>query len=347
MFNSNTTSPVRALIETSGRETALGAPLGGLAWLGSGETLRLVTAAGDGHLRTYDAKLVQRRDDAVHDGAVLSFARAPGADRVVTGGDDGRVVASTGAADPVIVHAAGSRWIDHVSTGPGRLIAWSEGRKVIVDTGEARLSFDHPSTAGGVAFDGEGKRLGVAHYGGASIWTLADPKAKPRLLGWKGSHLSAQFAPGGRFLITSMQENSLHGWRLTDAANLRMAGYPTRPKSLSFSVSGLWMASSGAEGVVLWPFKGKDGPMGKGGEVVARRQAIATAVAFHPASESIAAGYSDGAIVVARRGSANIVNVRNPRAGAIAAVAWSGGGAVLAYGTEAGIIGTVDMPAGL
>ena len=63
--------------------------------------------------------------------------------------------------------------------------------------------------------------------------------------------------------MSSMQENELHGWRLSDASDLRMGGYPAKVKSLVFLSKGMLMATAGAPGAVVWPFAGADGPMGK------------------------------------------------------------------------------------
>ena len=68
----------------------------------------------------------------------------------------------------------------------------------------------------GLAFLPKGYRLAAAHYNGVSLW-FPNADATPQLLEWKGSHLDATVSPDGRFLVTSMQENALHGWRLADA----------------------------------------------------------------------------------------------------------------------------------
>ena len=334
----------RPLIERVGREIAIGAPLNGMTWLGQGSGQRLVVAAGDGAVRTFDATLAVTLKHDTHGGAILGFARTADGDRVVTGGDDGRVVRSDGRGEVEELARTKGRWIDHVATGPAGAVAWSEGRRAIVLKGASRHELDHPSTAGGLAFDDAGGQFAVAHYNGASIWTL-DGKTggKPKNLGWKGSHVGALFAPGGKFFVTIMQENCLHGWRLSDAGNMRMSGYPSKPKSLSFSSNGLWLATSGAEGVVLWPFKGKDGPMGKSGEIVSPRPSVVTAVAFHPQGDVLAVGYSDGCVVMARRGDAPLVVVRRPKPGAIAGVAWGAAGRHLAMATEEGVVATVDL----
>ena len=48
-----------------------------------------------------------------------------------------------------------------------------------------------------------------------------------------------------------------------------MSGYPARVRSLDWSADGEWLATSGAEQLILWPFQSKDGPMGKQPKVCA------------------------------------------------------------------------------
>jgi hypothetical protein len=60
-----------------------------------------------------------------------------------------------------------------------------------------------------------------------------------------------------------MLEPMLHGWQLFDGQHIRMSGYAARVMSLSWSAGGQWLATSVATRLVLWPFHGKDGPMGK------------------------------------------------------------------------------------
>src|SRR5690349_319249 len=76
------------------------------------ETLLLVSRDG------------QARELRIHGGAIL--ASAAQADSIITGGDDGRIVAT--AVDGTSVELARDpkrRWIDHVATGPRQSMAWS------------------------------------------------------------------------------------------------------------------------------------------------------------------------------------------------------------------------------
>ena len=104
----------------------------------------------------------------------------------------------------------------------------------------------------------------------------------PRKLEWKGSHTAIAIHPDGDAVVTAMQENALHGWRLSDSQHMRMSGYPAKTESLSFTRNGKWLASSGADAMVLWPFFG-GGPMGKAPIELAGGDGImCTRVAAHP-----------------------------------------------------------------
>jgi WD40 repeat protein len=202
---------------------------------------------------------------------------------------------------------------------------------------------DHPSTVTGLSFDNRGKRIAASHYNGASLWFVAAKTDAPRRLEWKGSHTSIALHPDGESVVTTMQENALHGWRIADGQHMRMSGYPTKPESISFSRSGRWLASAGADAVVLWPFFG-GGPMGKppveiagGGSVVVRR------VLFNPRSDVVAAGFADGRVVLADIESRRVLPIAPPGHGAVSALAWNDAGSHLAFGTEQGFAGVVDL----
>ena len=124
--------------------------------------------------------------------------------------------------------------------------------------------------------------------------------APPDIYAWKGSHVSVTVSPDGRFAVTAMQESALHGWRLSDHANMRMSGYPSRVRSLAWSGDGAWLATSGADACVIWPFRDKDGPMNKAPRECAVREAKVSRVAFNPKSLLLAIGYEDGWVLLCR-----------------------------------------------
>jgi WD40 repeat protein len=278
---------------------------------------------------------------AIHAGGIL--ASASDGNRIVTGGDDGELVATD--ADGATVKLASDdrkRWIDQVALGPDGSVAWSAGKIAHVVTGKGdERTYEAPSTVAGLAFAPKGLRLAIAHYNGATLWFPNAAGAKPETLEWKGSHLGIAFSPDGKFLITCMQEPMLHGWRLADAKHMRMSGYSARVRSLGWTADGEFLATSGSEQLILWPFDGKDGPMGRQPRLLARAEARAGVVACHPRQPVTAVGYADGAVLLARLDDGALIEVKPKGEAPVSTLGWDASGQMLAFGTEAGEAGIV------
>ena len=309
-----------------------GAPVLAAAFIGDAPALALA----NGIVR------LSGRDIAAHpDGAMLCAALDRG--RWLSGGDDGRVVAISAAGEVETLAQEKGQWIDALAARDGA-VAWSAGKNAHVrDAKGVVKSWTAPTTVRGLAFLPKGYRIAVAHYNGVSLW-FPNVDATPQVMEWKGSHLDATVSPDGRFLVTSMQENALHGWRLSDGRNMRMTGYPGKSRSLSWSHDGHWLATSGAEACVVWPFKDKDGPMGKPPRECGVRPQRITQVAFHPRALVVAIGYADGLALLSRLGDAAEILVRPAGEGAISALAWDKVGARLLLGTDAGAAGLLTLP---
>jgi WD40 repeat protein len=284
----------------------------------------------------------EERRVAAHGGAILCAAGDE--ERIITGGDDGKVVATdAGGSTTVVATDPKRRWIDHVAVGPDGAIAWSAGKTASARSGKGvERSLEVPSTVGALAFLPKGYRLAIAHYGGASLW-FPSTKAEPERLDWKGSHLVATVSPDGRFLVTAMQEAMLHGWRLVDRKDMRMQGYQARVRSLAWTADGKWLATSGSTQVILWPFQSKDGPMGKTPQLFAPAQEQVDVVACHPTQGIVAAGYADGLILIVRTEDGAEILARKPGGTPVSALSWSPDGKLLAFGTEDGDAGVLDL----
>jgi WD40 repeat protein len=303
-----------------------------------------VLALGDGTALRIDAN-GEKRIVLHRDAAILNAARA--GKRLVTGGDDGRIVAiGVDGSIEEIFHADG-KWIDALAGREDFSIAWSSGRQVSArDPQGAIKPFAAPSSVRGLAYAPKGYRIAIAHYNGATLW-FPNAAAPPEVFTWKGAHLDILFSPDGRFLITSMQENALHGWRITDKQDMRMSGYPAKTRSFSWSRDGHWLATSGAEACIVWSFKDKDGPMKKAPRECGARRAKVSRVAFHPKALVIAIGYEDGWILLCRLNDGAEILVRKPASEAhdpVSALVWEEDGARLLFGTSEGNAGILVMP---
>jgi len=328
-------SDLNHILDTRGRTAQFDAPVTGLAF--AGETAAF--ALGDGSLRLAPD---WRRID-VHKGAILSLCAHPAG--FLTGGDDGAVNLTTPQGAVSTLATYGRKWVEHVAAFPGKspMIAAAIGKDLhlLTPAGQALHKLAHPSTVTGIEFDAKGKRVATSHYNGATIWfTAAGTKAKS--LEWKGSHTGVTLHPAGEAIVTSMQENALHGWRLPDEHHMRMSGYPAKTESMAFTRSGRWLATAGADAIVLWPFFG-GGPMGKPPKELAASEGIVKRVATHPKQEVVAAGFDTGLTVMADLTTDRLLPLAGPGRGAVTALAWSPSGATLAFGTETGFAAILEL----
>ena len=295
-------------------------------------------ASGEVHRLDHGQKSV-----AVHDGLLCATVSLDGKS-LITGGEDGKVAATAADGATTVLAEQPRKWISSVAAGPQGSVAWGVGRTahVRLPDGKAK-SFDHARTVEGVAFAPKGLRLGVARYNGATLHFPATD-GKPTELHWEGAHTAIIFSPDANFVVTAMQENALHGWKLSDGKHMRMSGYPAKVKSMSWSPKGRWLASSGAPAAIVWPFHFKDGPMGKSPiELGTRGNSMVTAVACHPKDEIVAIGYADGMILIGRIADQKEVLLRRQGKGAITSMDWDSGGFRLAFGSERGDCGVVDI----
>ncbi len=278
----------------------------------------------------------------VHQGAIL--AAIGDGRRIFTAGDDGKLFTTDIEGEREFIADSGGKWIDQLALGSSDVVAWSVGKTAFVRTNKGEKKLEVSSTVGGLAFAPKGLRLAVAHYGGVSLW-FPNTDAKPELLTWKGSHLGVMFSPDGRFVVTTMQEPALHGWRLSDGQHMRMSGYPARVRSMAFTADEKWLVTSGAPEVILWPFQTRDGPIGKQPFMLAPgpKDTRVAVVTCNPAQDVLAVGYSDGMVMLVRTADGAEILARRPSGTPVTALAWRPDGKLLAFGTEDGKAGLLPI----
>jgi len=326
------------------KPVAVGAPITAVHFLGDLAAFvcaeeKIALAAADGE--------VSRTD--VHGGAIL--CAASDGKRIVTGGDDGKVVWSRiegGEIVASLIAEVKNKWVEHVATSAASgLIAFTAGKEVHVrDAADPAFTrtFTHEKTVSGLAFEPKGRRLASATYGGCYLWYARIADQKPVMLKWAGSHVALTWSPDGKFLVSAMQENQLHGWRVADEKNMRMGGYPAKVKSLVFLSKGQLMATSGASGAVVWPFAGATGPMGKqAAEVGYDEAAMVVHVAAAPQLGLLAAGLDDGRVWAADVTGERLVPIKSEKGPAITALALSADARRVAWGDEEGGAGVGEI----
>ncbi len=301
-----------------------------------------IFALGDGSVRFEGGEF-----SAAHDGAILCAVAHPSGDGVLTGGDDGRLIWHRRGEAGVLATAKG-QWIDAVdASAESGLIAFSAGKTLtVIDAKDAgfRRDFQHERTVSGVAFEPKGRRIATSTYGGAALWFARIAQQKPTFLKWAGSHTAVTFSPDGAFVITAMQDAQLHGWWLTDQKNLRMGGYPSKVRAMSFLSNGQLLATSGASGVVLWPFIGANGPMGREAtEIGFDEGSLVALVASQPKHGLLAAGLSDGRVWLADPAGQGLNFLKAERGTPITALAMSADATRVAWADEDGQAGVATI----
>ncbi|MBS0547417.1 MAG: WD40 repeat domain-containing protein [Proteobacteria bacterium] len=323
------------------------APVAACAFSRDGTTVGF--GLGDGQVRLLPADPKPPATAAAepqHKGAVLSLIGDPTTDGFVSGGDDGRLlrIALDGGAVEIVNQKG--KWIDklaaHRATGA---IAASVGKMaLLVDkTGATREFGPHQSTVTSVDFSKDGSRIGAAHYDGITVWSIGAVTLPPRSFKWRGSHVALKWSTDGKFIATGTQENDIHVWRIAQATDMRMQGYPAKVKSLSWSADARWLYTSSQPVFTAWPFAGK-GPEGKPPLQFGDEGAgLMTVIAAHPTAEYVAGGYDSGEVQVGDIKSKRSAVIRMVDGNAVTCLAWSPDGASLAAGTDNGDMLVIDL----
>ena len=329
------------------RSIASDAPVAACAFSRDGATVAF--GLGDGQVRLLAADIKQPAGaiaEPVHKGAVLSLIGDPVGDGFVSGGDDGRLlrIALDGGATELATQKG--KWIDklaaHRTTGA---VAASVGKMALVidKAGEAREFGPHQSTVAALDFSKDGSRVAAAHYDGITVWSIGAVILPPRRFAWRGSHVALKWSTDGKFIATGTQENDIHVWRIAQATDMRMQGYPAKVKSLSWSADARWLYTSSQPVFTAWPFAGK-GPEGKPPLQFGDEGAgLLTVVAAHPTAEYVVGGYDSGELQVGDIKAKRSAVLRMSDGAAITCLAWSPDGTHVAAGNETGDMLVIDL----
>ena len=278
----------------------------------------------------------------LHGGAILSSATD--GKRLLTGGDDGRIVAvDEASATECIFSEDKARWIDRLAAGRGGSMAWSVGKQVFFRTAGGREKVVQvPSSVGGLAFARDELLLAIAHYNGV---TLCEPRSDHRLteLNWKGSHVVVTFSLDGQVLVSTMREPTLHAWQLANKKDLPMPGYPSRVRSVDWTASGRFLATSGSDRLTLLTFQTQDNPLARMPLLLAPYRRLVAAVACHPTKEIAAVGYEDGLVLLVRIPDGAEIMVKAPDDSPITAMRWNEIGTRFGIASESGRCRIISM----
>jgi WD40 repeat protein len=329
------------------RTTSTDAPVAAATFSPDGKTVAF--GLGDGRVQFLPADIKDQANGPsieAHAGAVLSLIGDANGEGFVSGGDDGRVLRlGTDGAATEIANQKG-KWIEKLAAhrASGTIAASAGKTALVIDKAGAVREFGpHQSTVAGLDFSKDGGRIAAAHYGGITVWSIGNVTLPPRRLAWAGSHVALKWSPDGKFIATGTQENDIHVWRVAQATDMRMQGYPAKVKSLSWSADARWLYTSSQPVFTAWSFAGK-GPEGKPPLQFGEEGAgLITVVAAHPAAEFVAGGYDSGELQLGDIKTRRSVVLKMSDGSPITCLAWSPDGFHLAAGNEKGDMLVADL----
>jgi WD40 repeat protein len=197
-----------------------------------------------------------------------------------------------------VLIAPNATWADHAcwSAHGDAAVALGARAHVVARDGVTAVTEPVASTIAGLAFTPSGKSLGAACYGGVQLFEPATGRAT-RKLDWKGSMLSIKFAPDGSTVACGCQDHSVHFWRIASGKDAQMCGYPAKPREISFSWDGRWLATGGDATISVWPFD-RRGPEGRRPVQLEGHPVVVTALAYAPLVDLLLSGARDGTVVL-------------------------------------------------
>jgi len=284
-----------------------------------------------------------------HRGEVMSLAVEPVTGRLATAGADGTVIVSDPRGGQRVVHAF-ARTPEFVAWQPGGGgLAYAFGRTVRFQAGDGTTSdFELESTATGLAFSADGRKLAAAAFGGVSILaTLPACGKEPTRLPMVGSLVSLTWSPDGKVVACATQDRAVAFWRVLsniDHAS-QMGGYPAKVKALAWDPKSQLLATGGGQRVTIWRFRGL-GPEGTKPLELEAHQDDVSALAFHPERRLLASAGADGAVCIwdLRRDRPLTMGLVGSVAAPIAHLAWSNDGVLLVASDAHGFVAAFDCP---
>lgn len=286
---------------------------------------------------------------AAHPFGVLTAAWSNDGARFVVGGHDG--IARIYGRDGIelgVVDAGGwvarLRWspvVDTLAIGAGRNLITTD------ESGNAQRHYDDvASTVADVVWSVDGRRVGVAAYGGISWY---EPHSEPgstepvRHYPWKGSILALALSPNGKWACAGAQDASIHIWKLWSADELSMSGYPAKIERVAFAPDSRWMASACLGELSVWDFGGK-GPRGTAPASGEAHDRHIEALGWSPDGTTIATGGDDGRLILwpsphKQRQTMTPLDVDSSSSG-VSRLAWHPSGSMIHVGHNDGTVET-------
>ena len=318
------------------------APVNSVCFAHDGVTMGM--GLGDGSVHIAGIQGLVRTTVKPHTGAVPRIF--PYDDGFISLSDDGTL--KTVSIDGDIKDFADFKgaWVERMDVHANGSVAVANGKNIHLWTkrdAEPKIIGPHDGSVTDVCFAHDGMGLVASHRDGVTLWAWPHYEPQSMKLAWKGAHLAVTVSRDKKWVVTGMQEGALHLWNVGLKRDYQMRGYWAKPTSLAWSADKKWLATSGSETVIIWPFD-KMGPDGREPIQLGWSNAtFVTAVAAHPDDNVFAAGFEDGAVIFIDLESKKAFTATAASGHAITALAFSPDGQSLAAGTANGGAGRFDF----
>ncbi|MFZ9682770.1 MAG: WD40 repeat domain-containing protein [Cephaloticoccus sp.] len=312
-----------------------------LAWSPDGATLAAASAAGP-------VTLLAAADGAVrhvlpgHDDGANCVAWHPANGSLATGGQDGAVKFWDATAGQHTATAdLGSAWVEHIAWRPGGDAPWlaaAAGRQLLAlgADGTVRHTFPAaPKSISALTWEPRGGCVAVSYFGGVCLWD-ADDFIAQKEFPYNNGIQALIWSPDSRWLVSGNQDPSVHLWIPADDGELHMNGYEGKVKELSFDHSSRWLATGGSRDCCVWDCSGP-GPEGREPAMLPH-DAKLCAVAFQHAHGLLATASTDGIVMLWSPDRAKPLRATVKMPAAATKLAWSPDDALLAIGSEQGVV---------
>jgi Eukaryotic translation initiation factor eIF2A/WD domain, G-beta repeat len=271
-----------------------------IVWLRN--DLAIATADGTVQIHRSDGTLGPSLRSA--DGqAIAALTRSADGAYLAAAGQAGEVWIWRMASVPVLIKTLeySGNWIEHLAWSPiAALLAIGVGSDVVIwdvlaDRVVATLPFEDSSVLA-IDWQPQGEWLAIGGYQNAKIWSTQDWAAEPEILMVDAASVALQWSPDGRFLASGNLERSITvvDWAAR-AVPWQMRGFPGKVRQVAWSqpnsVGNSLLASSSAEGIVLW-VKSADEEVGWDGQVIGTHARSVTDLAWHPQQPLVLAAVS-------------------------------------------------------